>query len=142
MNTQTVSPPAPCSPFSTSVSHSPCQWSSSAAFAIVNITSSCVHFKPHYTLHHNTLTRNTNSYRPSDPPQQPALPRSVSTQNCYECSWLCRHACMIDFVLRLNLSTSPYVMELLNILKPSGHYMYRTVVTICTAQWSLYVPPV
>ena len=21
----------------------------------------------------------------------------------------------------------------------SGHYMYRTVVTICTAQWSLYV---
>jgi hypothetical protein len=27
-----------------------------------------------------------------------------------------------------------------NSLKPSGHYMYRTVVTICTAQWSLYVP--
>jgi len=24
----------------------------------------------------------------------------------------------------------------------SGHCMYRTVVTICTAQWSLYVPPV
>jgi len=23
---------------------------------------------------------------------------------------------------------------------PSGHYMYRTVVTICAAQWSLYVP--
>ena len=23
-----------------------------------------------------------------------------------------------------------------------GHYMYRTVVTICTARWSLYVPPV
>ena len=23
---------------------------------------------------------------------------------------------------------------------PSGHYMYRTVVTICTAQWSLYIP--
>ena len=23
----------------------------------------------------------------------------------------------------------------------SDHYMYRTVVTICTAQWSLYVPP-
>jgi len=22
----------------------------------------------------------------------------------------------------------------------SGHYMYRTVVTTCTAQWSLYVP--
>jgi hypothetical protein len=21
-----------------------------------------------------------------------------------------------------------------------GHYMYRTVVTVCTAQWSLYVP--
>ena len=25
-------------------------------------------------------------------------------------------------------------------LQSSGHYMYRTVVTICTAQWSLYVP--
>jgi hypothetical protein len=25
-------------------------------------------------------------------------------------------------------------------LKKSGHYMYHTVVTICTAQWSLYVP--
>ena len=25
-------------------------------------------------------------------------------------------------------------------LQPSGHYMYRTVVTICTTQWSLYVP--
>ena len=25
-------------------------------------------------------------------------------------------------------------------VSPSGHYMYRTVVTICTAQWSLYVP--
>jgi len=24
---------------------------------------------------------------------------------------------------------------------PSGHYMYRTVVTIYTAQWSLYTPP-
>ena len=23
----------------------------------------------------------------------------------------------------------------------SSHYMYRTVITICTAQWSLYVPP-
>ena len=25
-------------------------------------------------------------------------------------------------------------------VKCSGHYMYRTVVTICTIQWSLYVP--
>jgi hypothetical protein len=24
----------------------------------------------------------------------------------------------------------------------SGNYMYRTAVTMCTAQWSLYVPPV
>jgi len=23
----------------------------------------------------------------------------------------------------------------------NGHYMYNTVVTVCTAQWSLYVPP-
>ena len=23
---------------------------------------------------------------------------------------------------------------------PGGHYLYRTVVTVCTAQWSLYVP--
>jgi len=26
--------------------------------------------------------------------------------------------------------------------QPSGRYIYRTVVTICTAQWLLYVPPV
>ena len=25
-------------------------------------------------------------------------------------------------------------------LPHSGHYMYRTVVTVCTAQWSLYAP--
>jgi len=29
-----------------------------------------------------------------------------------------------------------------NCIRPGGHYMYRTVVTIYTAQWSLYVPPV
>jgi len=32
---------------------------------------------------------------------------------------------------------------ILNSFKAStcgGHYMYRKVVTICTAQWSLYVP--
>ena len=27
-----------------------------------------------------------------------------------------------------------------NTLRPSGYYLYRTLVTICTAQWSLYVP--
>ena len=32
--------------------------------------------------------------------------------------------------------------NIINPLSPSGHYMYRTVVTICTARWSLYVPPV
>jgi len=32
------------------------------------------------------------------------------------------------------------VTKKVNCLKPSGHYMYRTVVTMCTAQWSLYVP--
>jgi len=31
-------------------------------------------------------------------------------------------------------------MNLFNILSPSCHYMYRKAVTICTAQWSLYVP--
>ena len=25
-------------------------------------------------------------------------------------------------------------------VQPSGHYMYRTVVTVCIAQWSLYIP--
>ena len=27
-----------------------------------------------------------------------------------------------------------------NPLKPRGHHIYRTVVTVCTSQWSLYVP--
>ena len=38
--------------------------------------------------------------------------------------------------LKLALSRS----QLAKLLKSSGHCMYRTVVTICTAQWSLYVP--
>jgi len=32
-----------------------------------------------------------------------------------------------------------YVPQLSVYVPHSGHYMYRTVVTICTAQWSLYV---
>ena len=35
-----------------------------------------------------------------------------------------------EFLLRLICNTVPH----------SGHNMYRTVVTICTAHWSLYVP--
>ena len=38
-------------------------------------------------------------------------------------------------LLKKNHTTEIFI----NTLKPSGHYMYRTVVTICTAQWSLYV---
>ena len=30
--------------------------------------------------------------------------------------------------------------EIIICLQPSGHYMYRTAVTICTAQLSLYLP--
>ena len=32
-------------------------------------------------------------------------------------------------------------MLYLNCVKPSGYCMYRTVVTVCTAQWLPYVPP-
>ena len=49
---------------------------------------------------------------------------------------------IVCFVPETSVSCS-----LLKSVKPSGHYvyysghyMYRTVVTICTAQWSLYVP--
>ena len=48
--------------------------------------------------------------------------------------------------LARNLKTAVYqrlyngtIMRLLNPLNPSGQNMYRTVVTICTAQWSQYV---
>ena len=30
--------------------------------------------------------------------------------------------------------------RVMNTAQPSGHYIYHTVVIICTAQWSLYVP--
>ena len=33
-----------------------------------------------------------------------------------------------------------FLYSFTNRLKPSGHYTYRTVVTIRTAQWSVYVP--
>ena len=32
------------------------------------------------------------------------------------------------------------MIGVINHLLSIGYYMYRTVVTICTAQWSLYVP--
>jgi hypothetical protein len=38
------------------------------------------------------------------------------------------------------LSNLLFVRKIFNPLQPSGHYMYRTVVTICTAERSLYVP--
>jgi hypothetical protein len=37
--------------------------------------------------------------------------------------------------------TNANVAASFGAVKPSGHYMYRPVVTIYTAQWSLYVPP-
>jgi hypothetical protein len=33
-----------------------------------------------------------------------------------------------------------YLIYAIHNLKPTGHYTYRLVVTICTAQWSKYVP--
>jgi hypothetical protein len=39
-----------------------------------------------------------------------------------------------------NYKTQSAIHSEITLLKPSGHYMYRTVVTVCTAQWSLYVP--
>ena len=43
---------------------------------------------------------------------------------------------------RWNLKKTEITFEvIINPLKPSDHYMYSPVVTICTAQWSLYVPP-
>ena len=38
-------------------------------------------------------------------------------------------------------ATHSYVYMAYDPVQPSGHYMYRTVVTICTAHWSLYVQP-
>jgi len=37
-------------------------------------------------------------------------------------------------------NTSFFLPVLIGYLQSSGHYMYRTAVTICTAQPSLYVP--
>ena len=36
----------------------------------------------------------------------------------------------------VTICTAPWSLY----VPPIGHYMYRTVVTICTAKWSLYVP--
>jgi len=45
---------------------------------------------------------------------------------------------LLNFTVRL--FNGSYV-SVVGILQPSGHYIYRTVVTICTAQWSIYLPP-
>ena len=39
-----------------------------------------------------------------------------------------------------NHTQSTNLIPDMNPLKPCGHCMYRTVVTVCTAQWSVYVP--
>jgi len=49
---------------------------------------------------------------------------------------------LFNYNLTFGLSNLLFARKVGNLLKPSGHYMYRTVVTICTAQWSRYVPPV
>ena len=51
----------------------------------------------------------------------------------------CQFNAALCFALRCDfreLSSIP----LQPTVPPSGHYMYRTVATICTAQWPLYVP--
>ena len=62
-----------------------------------------------------TITSRTNGRLPAS--QQPNIPSA--------CYWR---------------GTSVELRFLVNPPKLSDHYMYRTVVTICTAQWSLYVP--
>ena len=47
---------------------------------------------------------------------------------------------MLSDLLKRSIELRRNVLPV-SILEPGGHYMYRTVVTICTAQWSLYVPP-
>jgi len=53
---------------------------------------------------------------------------------------------MAPYIHPKNISGTRFLLSnkigVFNPLQHSGHYMYRTVVTICTAQWSLYVPPV
>jgi hypothetical protein len=50
-------------------------------------------------------------------------------------------ASLILLPLKLrNLSPRDIWMFSINLIQPSGHFMYRPVVTLCTAQWSLYVP--
>ena len=79
----------------------------------------------------------------------------VATHNivftCYELYRLCQ-CTQLSFpsslrqlnVCKLRCGTAePRVTEHsdINGITTSGHYTYRTVITICTAQWSLYVPP-
>jgi hypothetical protein len=49
----------------------------------------------------------------------------------------------VNFTVRFISCVHMARTEQVNVgLEPSGHYTYRTVVTIRTAHWSLYVPPV
>jgi hypothetical protein len=40
----------------------------------------------------------------------------------------------------INVNPPNYGVNILQYLLPNGHYMYCKVITICTAQWSLYIP--
>jgi hypothetical protein len=66
------------------------------------------------------------------------------TAGQYAESGQCRNSELVSNLLLNSYTVEMYVgncniMET-DRLKPSGHYMYRTVVSIRTAQWSLYVP--
>ena len=61
------------------------------------------------------------------------LQRSVWSTMSYGCTYVCQILTLYSPVVTIcTAQWSIYVPH-------SGQYMYRTVVTMCTAQWSLYV---
>ena len=78
------------------------------------------------------------------PIEQPSVATSRSTTLVYGSASVLAACTSYDGFMQISYFTSKaqwslYVPHSGHYVPHSGHYMYRTVVTTCTAQWSLHV---
>jgi len=64
-----------------------------------------------------------------------------SAMLCYFCTWMCVCVCVfcIENTIQISILMSTILRDIIP-LSSSGHYMYRTVVTICTTSLTFTIP--
>ena len=69
-----------------------------------------------------------------------AVPQTVPSAGCEDGRNVLSVAVLCFFMFFVCVMSLTRIAQWLLYVPHSGHYMYRTVVTICTEKWSLYVP--